>query len=113
MGECLPHDHPITNALLSMSSQDHSEGASSQDAIPMLADGVGVLRLPLSTIRGHVIHCKRVAGLQTEMVPPGPIRKEGVGSLHMTVYAADRQTAVDVVRMLVFCHVPFVSVFEP
>lgn len=92
--------------------RDRPASADKLLAIPNLPDGVVVVHMPYSGVRGHAEFCDGLSGLQVEMRPPPAVRGLA-GKFHITVYADHAAEAKHVARMLAFSHTPFVSVLEP
>lgn len=76
--------------------------------------GIRCVRLPVSSIRGHVDFCRPLRTVQKEMRPP-PALRPFIGRAHIVVHGGEgrggERRAEDVARMLVLSKVPFVSVY--
>ena len=85
--------------------------------------GIRRVRLPFSSVRGHVDFCRPLRSVQKEMRPPAALRPL-IGRAHIVVHGGGgggggreggggggERRAEDVARMLVLCKVPLVSVF--
>jgi rhodanese-related sulfurtransferase len=79
--------------------------------LPGVPAGIRRVRLPFSSVQGHVDFCRPLRTIQKEMRPPAAM-KPFIGRAHIVVHGGEggERRAEDVARMLVLCKVPFVSV---
>lgn len=85
-----------------------------RDPLRGVPDNIRCIRLPLSSVQGHVDFCRPLRRLQKDMQPPALLRPL-VGRVHMVVHGGDNggeQRADDVAHMLILCKVPLVSMFD-